>query len=168
MKGLGLLKFYKLHEDVVSPDRATARSSCFDICAYLMKGETLVSHDNADSCVAEDRSIMLTSGARVLIPTGLIFDIPNFHSLRLHPRSGLSFNAGLVLANQEGIIDNDYKEELFIPILNRPSSVRVIRHGERIAQAELVADESYFIKETKDRPTHTTARSGGFGSTGLQ
>ena len=88
------------------------------------------------------------------------------YSVRIHPRSGLAFDQGLVLANQEGIVDSDYKEEVFIPLLNSTDSNRLIHNGQRIAQAELVRDESYSLLETMKQPGRTTERAGGFGSTG--
>jgi dUTP pyrophosphatase len=165
MKGLGVLKFYKLHKDVISPSKATKGSACFDIHAHLIENESLVSHENVDARV-KDGCISLAPNARILIPTGLVFDIPEYHSMRIHPRSGLSFKEGLMLANQEGIVDSDYKEEVFIPIINAANGYRKIENGQRIAQAELINDLNFQIKETKKYPAHTTDRRAGFGSTG--
>jgi len=102
----------------------------------------------------------------MLIPTGLIADIPQNHSLRFHPRSGLAFNRGLALANQDGIIDDDYKEEIFIAVINLSGEHQIITNHMRIAQGELVAHQMYRIIETTKKPGRTTDRSGGFGSTG--
>jgi dUTP pyrophosphatase len=103
----------------------------------------------------------------VLVPTGLIFDIPEGFSLRIHARSGLSLKEGLVLANSEAVIDSDYVDEVFVLLYNRSSVGRTIRIGERIAQAELVESVQYTIKETKKQPTVKTDRTGGMGSTGV-
>jgi dUTP pyrophosphatase len=162
------LGYFRLAEDVHFPIRVTSGSACFDLCAYLGEGGRMLVRDAMDEFVSvvEDRSITLTPWSRVLIPTGLIFDIPMGYSVRIHPRSGLAFKQGLILANQEGIVDNDYKEEVFIPVLNNTGSNCLITDGQRIAQAELVRDESYGLLETTKRPGRITERAGGFGSTG--
>jgi len=52
------------------------------------------------------------------VPTGLIFDIPLGFSLRIHPRSGLSYRRGISLSNCEGVIDSDYVEQTFVSVIN--------------------------------------------------
>ena len=169
MRGLGILHFYKLHSDVVLPTKATTESACFDISAYLIPGQTLKAHDNylwTSNIVDEDGAVLFGPNTRMLIPTGLVVDIPEGHSIRLHPRSGLSFESGMSLSNQEGIIDADYKEEIFISMINLSGGPKRIIHNQRIAQGELVDHQSYLIRETDNRPERTTDREGGFGSTG--
>jgi dUTPase len=93
-----MLKYYKVHPDSQSPVFATPGSACFDLKAYLGTGIFQVRgycKNNRECNVAvhqtpEDRYIRIESGQRLLIPTGLIFDIPQDHSLRVHARSGLA------------------------------------------------------------------------------
>lgn len=164
------LKIYKTHPDVILPTFATKQSACFDI-AMQFHGKN--SYKGYDSCNKEftrnhgNGKVHITAGDRVLVPTGLILDIPEGYSVRLHPRSGLSLKQGLVLANSEGVIDADYVEEVFVLIHNISENGIWINNGDRIAQAELVKVEEYVIEETKDRPNEKTERSGGMGSTGL-
>jgi dUTP pyrophosphatase len=111
--------------------------------------------------------IRVDPGERVLVPTGLVLDIPQGYSVRIHPRSGLSLKQGLTLVNAEGVIDSDYVEELFIPLYNASSISVQLKHGDRIAQGELVRTELYEIVESTTRPERKTDRAGGFGSTGV-
>ncbi len=74
--GLAKLEYFKLHPDVVEPDFATSGSACFDIRAHLCDGETIKTYSNAFSTV-KDGVLHLTPGARALIPTGVVFNIPN-------------------------------------------------------------------------------------------
>jgi dUTP pyrophosphatase len=106
-------------------------------------------------------------GDRLMVPTGLIFDIPEGYSVRVHARSGLSLKQGLVLANSEGVIDSDYIEELFILVHNISDNGISIAHGDRIAQGELVVREAYTIGEISCHPGQKTDRVGGMGSTGV-
>lgn len=163
--GLAKLEYYKLYDDVVEPDFATAGSACFDLRAYLNDGERIIkTRSNADPRI-KDGGIYLTPWARALIPTGIVFSIPKGNSIRLHPRSGLAFKRGLTLSNCEGVIDSDYVEEVFVSVINQSSSAIRINHGDRIAQAEMIKTNYYMIRETHIRPERTS-RDGGFGSTG--
>ena len=76
--------------------------------------------------IRPDRSIVIYPNERVLIATGIIMDIPVRHSVRLHARSGNAFKKGLTLANSEGIIDNDYVEEIKIIMMNLRMNKRII------------------------------------------
>ena len=161
--GLARLEYYKLHSEVNDPKFATKGSACFDLYACLIDDSIL---KTATGCVSvKGGEFWVAEGERILIPTGLILNIPSGYSVRIHPRSGISFNRGLSLANCEGVIDHDYVEEVFVSIINNSSETQMVGHNERIAQAELVRNKHYQVKETKIRPGRTT-RDGGFGSTG--
>jgi len=165
--GLNLVKYYKLHDDVNDPLQGTAGSACFDLCADLSEnGRELVSYENSKSVIV-DNSFMISPNGRVLIPTGLVFDIRNGYSIRLHPRSGLSIKNGLALANAEGVIDSDYVEEVFVAIHNISSATQFIINGTRICQGELVKNEQFQLRSIEKRPEPKTNRRGGFGSTGI-
>ena len=105
---------------------------------------------------------------RVLIPTGIIFNIPTWHSIRLHPRSSTSLKKGLVMPNGEGVIDSDYYHESFIMLYNASADSVIVTQNERIAQGEIVKSEYYDIQETFQKPEQKTNRVGGFGSTGTE
>ena len=171
------LKYYKLHYEVINPHFATDGSACFDIHAYLDNPVTVYRMDNHKQKLnpetiqwsdIEELTISIAPADRVLVPTGLVFDIPEGYSLRLHPRSSISLKRGLTLTNGEGIIDSDYYHETYIMFTNTSADEVRIVHGERIAQGELIKNEIYTLEETIDVPTQTTSRVGGFGSTGVK
>ena len=112
--------------------------------------------------------IELYPGERVLVPTGLIFNIPEGYSVRLHTRSSVSLKKGLTMPNGEGIIDSDYYHQTFVMLYNAGADEVRIYHGDRIAQGELVENVRTKLEETKDVPEQTTSRVGGFGSTGVK
>lgn len=164
------------------PLYATADSSCFDLRAYMVLGTKVNGYSAANSKIsrparnmpitrgkASEPGIYINSGDRMLIPTGIIFDIPAGYGVRLHPRSGTAYKSGLVLANQEAVIDSDYVLETFILITNTSDQRQFVQHGERIAQGELVktytrTDLKMVILDTA--PGQKTDRIGGLGSTG--
>jgi dUTP pyrophosphatase len=170
MRGLGNLFFYKMHDDVTIPIKATAESACFDFHAYLAEGTELKVEDNdlyQSNIVTSYGSVTIGPRTRMLIPTGLIAEIPKGHSIRIYPRSGLSFKHGLALSNQVGVVDSDYVEEIFISLINLSNTPKKIIHNMRIAQGELVSHQWYRVRETVEKPVSSSDRVGGFGSTGL-
>ena len=171
------LKFYKTNEQAQLPVFATKQSACFDLYANLIVDGTVqyygaiqtkelprrVSFD-----INSNRNfIQLNNMERMLIPTGLIADIPDGFSVRLHSRSGLAFKQGVYLANCEGIIDSDYVDPIFAMVTNISNVPTRIYDGDRICQGELVRCEKYTLNESDEAPTQKTDREGGFGSTGV-
>ena len=171
------LKYYKLHNEVIPPKLATEGSACFDICAYLDNPVTVYRMNNHKEKRSpetihwtdiEELQLSIGPAERALIPTGLVFDIPEGYSVRLHPRSSISLKRGLTLTNGEGIIDSDYYHETFIMFTNTSADEVRIKHGERIAQGELVKTLDYSLEESIIVPEQKTNRVGGFGSTGTE
>lgn len=164
------LNVYKTDPNIMLPKFATKQSACFDL-SFQAEGKSTYTGFNAFNAPFErslsEGKIRLMPGDRILVPTGLIFDIPDGYSVRIHPRSGLSFKQGLVLANLEAVIDSDYIQETFILLTNNSQVDQTIQHGDRIAQAELVKKEEYVLWEIFDAPTQKTDRTGGLGSTGV-
>jgi len=172
-----MLKYYKLHNEVIDPHFVTDGSACFDIYAYLDKPVTVYRMENhkekrnAETIQwtdIEELQLSIAPADRVLVPTGLIFDIPEGYSVRLHPRSSISLKKGLIMPNGEGIVDSDYYHETFIMLYNSSADEIRIKHGERIAQGELVKKETYELEESIIVPEQKTNRVGGFGSTGTE
>ena len=171
------LKFYKLNEQAQLPVFATKQSACFDLYANLIVNET-VQYYGAIQTKELPRKIsfdinsnrpylQVNNMERMLIPTGLIADIPIGFSVRLHSRSGLAFKQGVYLANCEGIIDSDYVDPIFAMVTNISNVPTRIYDGDRICQGELVRCEKYTLNESDEAPTQKTDREGGFGSTGV-
>ncbi len=173
-----MLKYYKLHENVIAPEFATSGSACFDIHSYLTDRAVVYTMDNQK----EEREVKTWSGKksgtfydavelypaeRVLVPTGLIFDIPEGYSVRLHTRSSISLKQGLIMPNSEGIVDSDYYHQTYVMLYNAGADMVRIKNNERIAQGELIKTLDYSLKETIIQPEQTTERVGGFGSTGV-
>jgi dUTP pyrophosphatase len=170
------LKFYRINEKAQLPVFSTEQSACFDLHANLVESEDIeyyqaISTKSVPRRVAFDINsnrnfIQLNNMERMLIPTGLIADIPDGFSVRLHSRSGLAFKQGVYLANCEGIIDSDYVDPIFAMVTNISNVPVRIYNGDRICQGELVRCEKYTLNESDEPPSQKTDRDGGFGSTG--
>jgi dUTP pyrophosphatase len=169
------MNVYKVNEAAELPEYATDGSACFDIKACIINGQRLRSFNafNKEMSIvvkgvggARD-AFQLPPGIRVLVPTGLIFDIPEGHVMKMFIRSSQALKKGLTMANGVGIIDSDYVEESFMMLQNMSDSMATIENGERIAQCLIEKTLRTKIVETKEKPVQKTARDGGFGSTGV-
>jgi dUTP pyrophosphatase len=171
------LKYNKLWIDSFDPVFATEQSACFDLKAYFGSKTRLVDAYDTNNVYQKllagfDRHdappfLIVPPKHRVLIGTGIVFDIPEGYSVRLHARSGLSIKGGVVLANSEGIIDSDYTNQLMIALLNTSDLNVRITHGDRICQGEMIPVLKYSLQPTDERVQPKTSRTGGFGSTGV-
>ena len=171
------LKFYKTNEQAQLPVFSTEQSACFDMFANLILDETVkyyqpLSTKELPRRVSFDINssrpfIQLNNMERMLIPTGLIANIPEGFSVRLHSRSGMAFKQGVYLANCEGIIDSDYVDPIYAMVTSISNVPTRIYDGDRICQGELVRCEKYTLDESDEAPTQKTDREGGFGSTGV-
>jgi dUTP pyrophosphatase len=164
------LEYWKISEEVSNPIFATSASACFDIHAWIKAGAKIKCYTPANKEILananNDDSISIKPGDRMLIPTGLIFKIPEDYSLRIHVRSSVAFKQGLFLANAEGVVDQDYFHETFVMLVNTSTQTVIIKNGDRIAQGELVKTEQYDLLQTFNKPEQITDRVGGIGSTG--
>ncbi len=118
-----------------------------------------------DLLAAVDETVDIPPGGRALIPTGLRMALPAGHELQVRPRSGLALKHGITLANAPGTIDEDYRGEIGVILLNTGDAAFTVERGMRIAQAVLAPVTHATLIEAVDLDD-TTRGSGGFGSTG--
>jgi dUTP pyrophosphatase len=106
----------------------------------------------------------LVPGDRALVPTGLQIAIPPGHELQIRPRSGLALKHGITVANSPGTVDEDYRGEVGVILMNTGRRAFKIERGMRIAQAVLAPVIRVVWQEVAE--LDATTRAGGFGSTG--
>lgn len=133
--------------DLALPSYATAGSAGMDLLAAVTDPVTI------------------PPGGRALIPTGLAIALPPDHELQIRPRSGLALRNGIVLPNSPGTIDEDYRGEIQVIVMNAGDQPFTVDRGMRIAQAVLapVLRATWWEVDDLDR---TDRGAGGFGSTG--
>lgn len=162
------------------PEYATQNAACFDLFTYLNIDEPVTVYTASNFkkkrnplLLRQDDGMMVLSlvlnpGERALIPTGLIFAIPNGWSIRLHPRSGLALKNFIGLANSEGVIDDDYVNQTYALLANESDKQFVISIGDRLCQGEIYKNQPCTMKRIYTQPTQKTDRTGGLGSTGVK
>ena len=142
-----LLKFLKLNEKAVIPSYQTDGAAGMDLCALT------------------NEPITLKPLERKLIPTGLKMELPKGYEAQVRPRSGMSIKHGITLVNCVGTIDEDYRGEICIPIVNLSTEHFTINNGDRIAQM-IIAPVTKANIEIVTELSNTQRGEGGFGSTG--
>lgn len=118
-----------------------------------------------DLCAAISEPITLRPLERKLIPTGLKIELEHGYEAQVRPRSGLSIKHGITLINCIGTIDEDYRGEVCVPIVNVSNEAYTIEPDERIAQMVIARVEQAEIKVAVEL-SETSRGEGGFGSTG--
>ena len=118
-----------------------------------------------DLCAAISEPITLQPLERKLIPTGLKIELEHGYEAQIRPRSGMSIKHGITLINCVGTIDEDYRGEVCVPVVNISNETYTIQPQERIAQMVISKYEQAKI-EVVTQLTETIRGEGGFGSTG--
>ena len=118
-----------------------------------------------DLCAAIEEPIELKPLERKLIPTGLKIELEHGYEAQVRPRSGLSIKHGITLINCVGTIDEDYRGEVCVPLVNISNETYTIQPQERIAQMVIARVEQAKI-EVVTELSATSRGEGGFGSTG--
>jgi dUTP pyrophosphatase len=129
------------------PEYKTQFSSGVDLSAYT-KGE----------------DITIKPGEILLIPTGIMLDIPFNYEAQIRPRSGLAYTYGITVLNSPGTIDADYRGEIKVLLINMSRKEFIIKDGMRIAQMVFcpIVRPKFVVKDLST----TTRGTYGFGSTG--
>ena len=144
------LRVRLLREGAVLPVYATEGAAGLDLSACLGEGEAMV---------------IEARGGTASVPTGIAIALPPRHEGQVRPRSGLAAKHGVTVLNAPGTIDEDYRGEVRVLLINHGREPFVVRHGERIAQL-VVAPVTIVRVSAVDALEGTPRGEGGFGSTG--
>jgi dUTP pyrophosphatase len=136
-------------EGLPLPEYQTERSAGMDLSAAL----------------AEDETIFLPMGERLLVPTGLVLEIPPGFEGQIRPRSGIALTYGVTVLNSPGTIDADYRGEVKVLLANLGLETFTIERGTRVAQL-VIAPVTRATFELVTELEDTSRGGGGFGSTG--
>lgn len=142
-----ILKIFRMEHNKFVPEYKTAGAAGMDLCAAITEGITLKPLE------------------RRLIPTGLKIELEHGYEAQIRPRSGLSIKHGISLINCVGTIDEDYRGEVCVPVVNLSNEEYTIQPDERIAQMVIARVEQAKI-EVVTELSETERGEGGFGSTG--
>ncbi|MCC5660371.1 dUTP diphosphatase [Nostoc sp. XA010] len=108
---------------------------------------------------------VIQPGESSLIPIGIIIQLPSRTEAQIRPRSGLALKHQITVLNSPGTIDEGYRGEIGVILINHGKLPFTIEIGMRIAQMVIKPVLSVSIKAIEELDI-TSRGSGGFGSTG--
>ncbi len=111
-----------------------------------------------------DEACTLAPGERRLVPTGLAVELPPGHEGQVRPRSGLAARHGIGMVNAPGTIDEDYRGEVGVLLVNLGQEPFEVKRGDRIAQ--LVVAPVTRVRLEEGALDETARDAGGYGHTG--
>lgn len=144
-----VVNFKKLHPAAIIPSYAgSARSSGLDLAALS--------------------EFMLESGRVLAVPTGIAMQCPEGYEAQVRPRSGLAKKYGVTVLNSPGTIDEDYRGEITVLLINHSNFPYYGKAGERIAQLVVKKIEYHTVAEVEEFVDNFENDRGerGFGSSG--
>ena len=110
--------------------------------------------------------LTIEPGGRSLVRTGLVMMLPPGYEAQVRPRSGLALKNGVTVLNTPGTIDEGYRGEVGVVLVNLGQEPFCVEKGAKIAQIVIAPCTRAEIVETAE--VDETARgTGGFGSTGV-
>ena len=143
------LEFIKIHPDAVNPTYNYPTDSGFDL-------------HSTDG-------IGIPPQSRMLVGTGLKFNIKDGFEMQVRPKSGLALKQGLTVLNTPGTVDSGYDGEVKVILYNSSNDTIYIERGQKIAQACICPVVNGRWIQTKEVTEISGKDRGdnGFGSTGI-
>ena len=139
------LRVKRLTPSATVPKRAHPGDAGLDLCA--------------------DVDVDMAPGDTCLVSTGLSLELPPGTEAQVRPRSGLALKHSVTVLNTPGTIDEGYRGEVGVILINHGRTVFEVRRGMKVAQ--LVVQPTLAVEVTKTQTLSETHRGdGGFGSTG--
>ncbi|WP_026884389.1 dUTP diphosphatase [Clostridium akagii] len=110
--------------------------------------------------------VLIAPGEIKLINTGIKLQLPLNTEAQVRPRSGLALKYGITVLNSPGTIDEGYRGEVAIILINHGKEPFIVEENMKIAQMVIKPTLNVEIEEVKEL-SKTDRGEGGFGSTGM-
>jgi len=142
-----ILKIRRLKPNAVAPAYAHPGDAGMDLCAVA--------------------SVTIAPGAAALVGTGLAIELPPGTEAQVRPRSGLALKHAVTVLNAPGTIDEGYRGEVGVILVNHGMETFHVEPGMKIAQMVVQPVLRVEVREVEEL-SETRRGAGGFGSTGLR
>ncbi|XHU96819.1 MAG: dUTP diphosphatase [cyanobacterium endosymbiont of Rhopalodia gibba] len=110
--------------------------------------------------------VEIKSGESQLVKIGISIELPPNTEAQIRPRSGLALKHKITVLNTPGTIDEGYRGEIGVILINHGKTSFQVIQGMRIAQMVIAPVIRVKIEEVNDL-SDTTRGPKGFGSTGF-
>ncbi|WP_013321152.1 dUTP diphosphatase [Gloeothece verrucosa] len=127
---------------------------------------TYVHPDDSGLDLTSIKDLEIPSGESQLVPTGIAIELPPNTEAQIRPRSGLALKHQITVLNTPGTIDEGYRGEIGVILINHGKNPFKVTRGMKIAQMVIAPVIRVEVEEV-EYLSETSRGSGGFGSTGL-
>lgn len=139
------LKIKKLHDDAIIPNFAHKGDAGMDLYSI--------------------EEVVIPASESRLIKTGISIALPKNTEAQVRPRSGLALKHSVTVLNTPGTIDEGYRGEIGVILINHGKEDFTVNKNMKIAQMVVKPIYDINILEVSDLDD-TERGNGGFGSTG--
>lgn len=140
-----VLKFKKLDANATAPQRSKDLDAGYDITST--------------------EEVVIPPGENYLVATGIAIETPPGTYAAVHPRSGYAAKHRVTVTNAPGTIDEGYRGEIKVNIINHGGLPFKVQKGMKIAQLVIQKYETPDVIEV-DELSDTARGTSGHGSTG--
>lgn len=109
---------------------------------------------------------VIEPGETALIRTGIQIELPEGTEAQVRPRSGLALKHSVTILNSPGTIDQGYRGEINVILMNHGRELFQVEKQMRIAQMVIAPVLSVTLEEI-DTLSASERGEGGFGSSGV-
>ena len=139
------LKVQKIHSEAIIPNYAHQGDAGLDLYSV--------------------EEVKINPSETALIKTGIKIELPPQTEAQVRPRSGLALKHGITVLNTPGTIDEGYRGEVGVVLINHGKETFIVEKGMKIAQ--MVVKPVWYVEVDEVEELSETERAeGGFGSTG--
>ena len=142
-----ILKIKKINDKAIIPNYAHEGDAGLDLYAV--------------------QELILAPGERGLVHTGIQIELPKSTEAQIRPRSGLALKNGITTLNAPGTIDEGYRGEIGVILINHSDEVFKVEEGMKIAQMVIQPIFKVNIIETSEL-SDSERNEKGFGSSGTR
>ena len=141
------VKIKRIHDDALLPMQANLGDAGMDLYSI--------------------ETALIPSGEAKLIPTGLQIELPKGTEAQIRPRSGLALKYSVTVLNSPGTIDEGYRGEIGVIIINHGKETFIVEKSMRIAQMVIQTVPVVQLTEVNEL-SQSERGSSGFGSSGTK
>jgi dUTP pyrophosphatase len=159
----------QLMKNGIMPKKAHPTDACYDVyVARFVKSFEKLANAVAETNHLVDigvREFTIMPGNRLFCSVGFATEIPRGYLVMAAPRSGIARDFGITFVNSPGIIDEDFRGEWGVTIINHGNAPYTVKIGDRAFQFLLMPREDTYLEESKELNS-TERGADGFGSSG--
>lgn len=141
------VKIKRMHVDAILPMQANPGDAGMDLYSI--------------------ETVEIPAGGTKLIKTGIQIELPKGTEAQIRPRSGLALKHSITVLNSPGTIDEGYRGEIGVILINHGQDTFLVEKSMRIAQMVIQFVPTIQLLEVNEL-SQTVRGTSGFGASGTK